>query len=114
MKRLLDTPAKRVRALTQRAAAALALAATLLASLAGTAVSGTLQAQLNITVKVNGLAVVTDLAAVTGGFTGTIGLTWTEPRRSAGIVPFTYDVRASRSEERRVGKEGRSRWSPDH
>src|SRR4051794_41933111 len=32
------------------------------------------------------------------------------------IIPGTHDVydRSSRSEERRVGKECRSRWSPDH
>ena len=95
MKRVLETPVKRLRALMQRAAAALALAATLLASLAGPAVSGTLQAQLNINVNVNGLALVTDLGAAAGGAPGTISLTWTEPRRSGGTLPFSYDVRAS-------------------
>src|SRR2546430_13456299 len=38
--------------------------------------------------------------------------------RLAQIVPYTRAIdswwRASRSEERRVGKEGRSRWSPYH
>src|SRR2546426_11692565 len=29
-------------------------------------------------------------------------------------IHFTPDLDKNRSEERRVGKEGRSRWSPDH
>ena len=31
-----------------------------------------------------------------------------------GTLPLTDSVEGNRSEERRVGKECRSRWSPDH
>src|SRR3989475_13107988 len=56
-----------------------------------------------------------------------LGLTFTEPVAAEGKGPLagqTYVVtgtlpslsraKATRSEERRVGKECRSRWSPDH
>ena len=86
---------ERLRALFKRAAAALALAATLLASAAGPAMSLTPQATLNIAIGINGFTLVTDLAAVKGGASGSISLTWTEPGRSGATAPFSYDVRAS-------------------
>src|SRR5256886_6740279 len=33
---------------------------------------------------------------------------------SKSISTISFNTRRARSEERRVGKEGRSRWSPDH
>src|SRR5258708_32488799 len=42
---------------------------------------------------------------------------WKQPylnRRLTGYVPFSVDDVEIRSEERRVGEECRSRWSPDH
>ena len=38
----------------------------------------------------------------------------TVPMASAAWADLTYDVDEDRSEERRVGKECRSRWSPYH
>src|SRR2546422_9250163 len=63
-----------------------------------------------------------DLTRVLFEETSTIGVRWSEWRRTRlqrevvtlatayGAIPF----KVSRSEERRVGKECRSRWSPDH
>ena len=37
-----------------------------------------------------------------------------EMYKNMGICDEVYDYCDNRSEERRVGKECRSRWSPDH
>src|SRR6202012_3216999 len=52
-----------------------------------------------------------------GGFQFTIQELATARDLGAGVVALVYDNRGYgeiRSEERRVGKEGRSRWSPYH
>jgi fibronectin type 3 domain-containing protein len=52
-------------------------------------------AYLNINVNIQGIGGITDLTAVQGASTGTVGLSWTEPYRTAGSAPYSYDVRAS-------------------
>src|SRR5256885_11806360 len=39
---------------------------------------------------------------------------WSTRRSSATSAGSSWPAWPSRSEERRVGKEGRTRWSPDH
>src|SRR2546426_6326872 len=46
------------------------------------------------------------------GFAGVIGLTGTAG--GPPVIPGVQIADIGRSEERRVGKEGRSWWSPDH
>ncbi|MDE2511403.1 MAG: hypothetical protein KGL74_09795, partial [Elusimicrobia bacterium] len=50
---------------------------------------------MNIDVDIQGIGNITDLAAVPGASTGSIALSWTEPYRSAGVAPFSYDIRVS-------------------
>src|SRR3989441_687098 len=43
-----------------------------------------------------------------------IGLSWTAPADNGGSPITGYKIERSRAGERRVGKEGRSRWTTDH
>src|SRR3989454_971084 len=44
----------------------------------------------------------------------TVTATFSKAMNAASITTSTFRLRAARSEERRVGKESRSRWSPHH
>ncbi len=57
-----------------------------------------------------------DQCGVIGGTLGDIGIDEVEHRLAevGGAGQITDHVAGPRSEERRGGKEGRSRWSPDH
>src|SRR5438034_4250933 len=57
------------------------------------------------------------IAPVLGGATlvGALSLAWNDqvlPRTNHRLRTLQVDIQRKRSEERRVGKEGRSRWSP--
>lgn len=88
---------RRARRIAEKAVRRAAFGAPLLAALLGGAPSARAagSAQLNIDVSIQTIGSVTDLTAATGSSSGTISLSWTEPFRSVGTAPFSYDVRAS-------------------
>lgn len=70
-------------------------AALLLAPLAGSRASASPKARLNVNVAMQGIALVSDLKAQTGGTPGTINLSWTEPGTSLTVAPNSYEVKIS-------------------
>ncbi|MFI5346994.1 MAG: fibronectin type III domain-containing protein [Elusimicrobiota bacterium] len=88
---------RRLRRAADKAVRRAVVWAPLMAAFLGGAIPAraTPTAQLNINVTIQGIGNITDLTAVPGTSTGTVGLSWTEPYRSAGVAPFSYDVRVS-------------------
>lgn len=56
-------------------------------------------AVLNVDVNVQGIAMITDVAATGGTSSGTINLSWTEPDRKGTTAPYSYIVHASTTGE---------------
>jgi hypothetical protein len=88
---------RRLRATALKAVRRAAFGAPLLAAILGGALPARASpnAQLNINVTIQGIGSIIDLTAVSGASSGTIALSWTEPYHSAGVAPYSYDVRAS-------------------
>lgn len=88
---------RRARRTAEKAARRLAFGAPLLAAFLGGALPARASpsAQLDIDVSIQAIGSIADLAAVPGSSSGTIALSWTEPFRSVGVAPYSYDVRVS-------------------